>query len=119
MSGDSVPTPLPPGYGSGATHHNRHIDGHVAFVPVVMGWERPSEECAGELAPRWRALLEVEGIAGGPGRAEDVALKLSYHRSDEWSVSAGYRIVEGGAATDDVYSFAWFNSAVASVACRF
>jgi hypothetical protein len=34
---------------------------------------------------------------------------------ERWSISAGYRTVEGGADVDEVYNFAWFHYAVASL----
>jgi hypothetical protein len=70
------------------------------------------------LAPRVRVSLDVDALAGGPGRAEDLALKLGYDVSDRWSVQAGYRTVEGGADVDAVYTFAWLHYAVASVTWR-
>lgn len=71
------------------------------------------------MSPRWRLLLEFEGLAGGPGRIEDVALKFVYDVSKRWSVTGGYRTVEGGADIDELYSFAWFNAAVVSGVCHF
>jgi hypothetical protein len=85
----------------------------VGFVPLlhVRGWYRFSE--------RWRLTLDVDALAGGPGRAEDVALKLYFDLNDRWCLSAGYRTVEGGADVDEVYNFAWFHYAVTSVSYRF
>ena len=37
---------------------------------------------------------------------------LSHDINDRWSVSGGYRAVEGGVDVDEVYNFAWFNYAV-------
>lgn len=54
-----------------------------------------------------------------PGRVEDLALKFAYDISERWSVTGGYRTVEGGADVDAVYNFAWFNAAVVSGVCRF
>jgi hypothetical protein len=48
-----------------------------------------------------------------------VALKLGYDINDRWSVTAGYRTVEGGADIEDVYNFAWFQYAVVSGVYRF
>lgn len=70
------------------------------------------------LAPRWRLSLDADALAGGPGRAEDVALKLGHDLSDRWTIQAGYRTVEGGADVDAVYTFAWLHYAVVSVAWR-
>jgi hypothetical protein len=70
-------------------------------------------------ADRWSAMFDFEGLAGGPGRAFDVAIKLQYDLSDSWYASGGYRLLEGGADNDTVYSFAWFNFAFLSVGYRF
>jgi hypothetical protein len=85
----------------------------VGFVPLlhIKGWYR--------FAERWRLLLDIDALAGGPGRAEDASLKLCADLNDRWSLSAGYRTVEGGADVDEVYNFAWLHYAVASVSCRF
>jgi hypothetical protein len=85
----------------------------VGFVPLlhVIGWYRISD--------RWRLILDADALAGEPGRAEDVALKLHVDLSDRWSLTAGYRTVEGGADVDEVYNFAWFHYAVASVSYGF
>jgi hypothetical protein len=88
-------------------------DTDVGFVPLLHlsgDWQ---------FAERWRLLLDIEALGGGPGRAEDVALKIGYDLSERWRVTAGYRLVEGGADVDDVYNFAWFNYAVASGVYRF
>ncbi len=88
-------------------------DTDVGFVPLL--------HLAGHflITDRWRILLDVDALAGGPGRAEDVALKVAYDLSDHWQLTAGYRTVEGGADVDAVYNFAWFHYAVASVVYRF
>jgi len=80
----------------------------------------PLLHVAGEwrFAPRWRLGLDADALAGGPGRAEDVALKLGRDLSPHWSVHAGYRMVEGGADVTEVYTFAWLHYAVVSVAWR-
>ena len=63
---------------------------------------------------RWRLMSELDALGGGPGRAVDLSLKLGYDMNERWGLAFGYRTVEGGADVDDVYSFAWFNYAVAS-----
>ncbi|MEJ2085179.1 MAG: hypothetical protein P8Y44_05795 [Acidobacteriota bacterium] len=70
-------------------------------------------------ADNWHAVADFDGLAGGPGRAFDLSLKLINDVSDKWSVSGGYRTLEGGVDTDDVYNFAWFNYAVVSGIYRF
>lgn len=70
-------------------------------------------------AKRWTATADFEGLAGGPGRALDLALKIRYDLTDKWSIGGGYRTLEGGADNDDVYNFSWFNYAFFSIGYRF
>ena len=81
----------------------------LGFVPLL--------HLAGEfrLADRWHASVDADGLAGGPGRAIDAALKVGVDLNPGWSVLAGYRTVEGGADVDEVYNFAWLHYATLSV----
>jgi hypothetical protein len=54
-----------------------------------------------------------------PGRALDLALKLRYDLTDRWSVGGGYRMLEGGVDSDDVYNFSWFNYGFLTVGYQF
>ena len=63
--------------------------------------------------------FDLDALAGGPGRAIDLALKVGYDINERWSLNGGYRMVEGGADVDDVYNFAWFNSVVVAAVVRF
>jgi hypothetical protein len=85
----------------------------VGFVPLL--------HLAGDLqfAPRWHLSLDADALAGGPGRAIDAALKIGYDLGEEWSLSAGYRTVEGGADVTEVYNFTWLHYAVLSVSRAF
>ena len=84
----------------------------LGFVPLL--------HFAGErrFGSRWHAALDVDGLAGGPGRAIDASLKVGYDLDDRWAIRAGYRTVEGGADVDAVYNFAWLHYAAASVVWR-
>jgi len=88
-------------------------DSNVGVVPLL------SFAADWMFAERWAAMLDFEGLAGGPGRAFDVAVKLQYDITDRWYAGGGYRILEGGADNDTVYNFAWFNFAFLSVGYRF
>ena len=68
---------------------------------------------------RWQAILDFDGLAGGPGRAFDAAIKLQYDLTDRWRIGAGYRTLEGGVDNDTAYNFAWFHYAFLSVGYRF
>jgi len=63
-------------------------------------------------APRWSGLLDFEGLAAPQGRAIDTALKVVYDLTPRISLAGGYRILDGGADNDDLYTFARFDSAL-------
>lgn len=86
---------------------------NVGFVPLlhIAGIRR--------IGSHWTFDLDVDALAGGPGRAEDASLKLRYCFGDRWSVTGGYRTVEGGADVDEVYNFAWLHYAVVSASLAF
>jgi hypothetical protein len=70
-------------------------------------------------AKRWTAIFDFEGLAGGPGRVLDLALKVRYDLTNRWILGGGYRTLEGGADTDDVYNFSWFHYAFVTVGYQF
>jgi hypothetical protein len=87
-------------------------DTDVGFVPLL----HLSSDV--RFASHWHLLADVEGLAGGPGRAVDFALELGRGIGPHWIVSAGYRTLEGGADVTEVYNFAWFNDVVLSIVYR-
>jgi hypothetical protein len=72
-----------------------------------------------QINPQWLLQADFDGLAGGPGRAFDISARIAYRPDDKWTVGLGYRGLEGGVDSDDVYNFAWFNTAFTSVAYRF
>ena len=91
----------------------RASDDDIGFVPLLY----LADEY--RINDRWTFNFDFDGLAGGPGRAFDVGLKLNYEVSDQWRIGAGYRLLEGGADTDDVYNFAWCSTAMVSAQWRF
>ena len=85
----------------------------LGFVPLL--------HLSGEYSFNSRTgfLFDLDALAGGPGRAEDLALKLYYEPTIRWRITAGYRTVEGGADVEEVYTFAWLHYAVMSLSYRF
>jgi hypothetical protein len=81
----------------------------LGFVPLL--------HIRGEyhMSDKWWFLLDIDALAGGPGRAEDGTLQVGYVIDESWSVSGGYRTVEGGAKVEEVYNFAWFHYLVVSI----
>lgn len=63
-------------------------------------------------APRWRGILDFEGLAAPQGRAIDAALKLAWDATPRLTLNAGYRFLDGGADNDELYTFARFDQAV-------
>jgi hypothetical protein len=78
---------------------------NVGFVPIInfrMLW-KPYE--------KFGILLEGDALAAPQGRAEDILVAATYRLSDHFGLKAGYRILEGGADNDEVYTFSLFNYA--------
>ena len=96
--------------GQGAITSRKTDLGFVPLLHVAGDWR---------FAPSWRLGLDADALAGGPGRAEDVALTLGRDLGDAWTLTAGYRTVEGGAEVDEVYAFAWLHYAVVGIERRF
>jgi hypothetical protein len=88
-------------------------DSNVGVAPLLNF----STEWA--FARRWAAIFDFEGLAGGPGRLLDLALKIRYDLTERWSLGGGYRMLEGGVDSDDVYNFSWFNYGFLTVGYQF
>ncbi|MCC7126406.1 MAG: hypothetical protein IT178_16270 [Acidobacteria bacterium] len=71
------------------------------------------------LADRWRLVIDGDASAAPQGRAIDAIARVEWSPSRRLGLSAGYRVIEGGADVDTVYNFAWLNFAVAGVHVRF
>jgi hypothetical protein len=93
----------------GATASRKDDLGFVPLLHVAGEWR---------MRPRWVVSVDADALAGGPGRAEDVAVKLGYRVSPRLALNAGYRMVEGGADVPETYSFAWLHYAVLSARWR-
>jgi hypothetical protein len=69
--------------------------------------------------PSLRIVLDGDALAAPQGRAEDVLLAAEAPLNDHVSLKAGYRILEGGADNDKVYTFSIFHYAVAGLVMTF
>jgi hypothetical protein len=86
---------------------------NVGFVPIInfrLSYN-PDEKIG--------ILFEGDALAAPQGRAEDVLLALTYNASDRIGIKAGYRILEGGADNDEVYTFSLFHYAAAGLFIKF
>ena len=86
---------------------------NIGFVPLLYFATEY------RLNNRWSVFADIDGLAGGPGRAFDLSLKLNYELNDDWKLGVGYRTLEGGVDNDDVYNFAWFNSVLINLSRKF
>lgn len=88
-------------------------DTDVGFVPLghIDGEAR--------LSNRWSATFDLDGTAAPQGRAFDFSALLNYRPSPRVTLSGGYRLIEGGANVDRVYTFAWLNAGIARFSVGF
>lgn len=89
---------------------SRTDTGLVPLLALVGEWR---------FAPGWRARLDVEGLGAPQGRAIDATAQLGYDLSPALHLSGGYRVLDGGADNDDIYTFARFDFAVLALSWRF
>ena len=64
-------------------------------------------------------LIDGEALAAPQGRAEDILFAVQYDVSRQLSLKTGYRILEGGSDSDEVYTFALFHQIVVGAAWSF
>jgi hypothetical protein len=91
----------------------RSVKDDLGAVPLLYVYARY------QATDRFALELEADALAAPQGRAEDVSLKGVFRVSDRVDVDLGYRLLEGGADNDEVYTFAFFHYAVAGVRVRF
>ena len=90
----------------------RSVKDDLGAVPLLYAYARY------QATDRFALELEADALAAPQGRAEDVSLKGVFRLSDRVEVDLGYRLLEGGADNDEVYTFAFFHYAVAGVRIR-
>lgn len=86
---------------------------NVGFVPIInfrLLWNIDSS---------FGLLLDGDALAAPQGRAEDVLIAATYALSDRIRIRAGYRILEGGAGNDEVYTFSLFHYATLGLTYTF
>lgn len=86
---------------------------NIGFVPII------NFRIAWELNNKFGLLLDGDALAAPQGRAEDVLVAVTYRISDKLELKTGYRILEGGADNDEVYTFSMFHYALLGVNLKF
>ena len=78
---------------------------NVGFVPIInfrLYWM---------IHEKIGLLFDGDALAAPQGRAEDIQLSANYKLNDYFMFRIGYRLLEGGADGNEVYSFALFHYA--------
>jgi hypothetical protein len=86
---------------------------NTGFVPLI------NFRAQWTISSHFGALLEGDALAAPQGRAEDVLLVLTTNTSKNLQFKIGYRLLEGGADNDEVYTFALVNYLVLGAVWRF
>jgi hypothetical protein len=84
--------------------------GVVPLLHIAAEWQA---------APRLRLIAETDALAAPQGYAVDLALRGAYALAPGWEATLSYRLLDGGADNDRVYSFATFHSLTAGLGWRF
>lgn len=71
------------------------------------------------LGEKWYLELDADALAAPQGRAEDVVLRANFELSPSVRGQVGYRLLEGGADNDSVYTFAFLHYAVVGMQVDF
>lgn len=74
--------------------------GFVPLITIRLQWK---------FVPMVSFLLDADWLVGPQGRAEDILAAFQYHVNKNIIIKLGYRILEGGADTDSVYTFSLFH----------
>lgn len=96
-----------------SSQSSESVKTNIGFVPIInfrLLWN-PDE--------KFGVVFEGDALAAPQGRAEDVLLAGTWKLSEKLGLKAGYRILEGGADNDEVYSFALFHYGVAGLYISF
>jgi hypothetical protein len=86
---------------------------NTGFVPLI------NFRAQWTISSRFGVLLDGDALAAPQGRAEDVLLALTTSTNKNLQFKFGYRLLEGGADNDEVYTFALVNYLVLGATWRF
>lgn len=84
------------------------INKNVGFVPLLHLYAQYG-------LGRAKIYFEGDGLAGGPGRAFDLFLGSRIPIWNKVDLKSGYRLLEGGADTEEIYNFTLVHYAILGV----
>jgi hypothetical protein len=88
-------------------------DDNLGVVPLI------NYQFAWRFAKDFSIYSEGDALAAPQGYAVDVSAALQWHVTDHFAVRLGYRILDGGADSDSVYTFSRFHYATVGATVRF
>lgn len=94
----------------GEQYKEKNNTGLVGLINFKLG---------ASLSDSWAFVFEGDALAAPQGRAEDVALTFNYSFNDYIEGRFGYRMLEGGADNDEVYTFSLFHYALLGMTAFF
>lgn len=95
---------------NGSVYSEKANTGFVPLINFAFDWR---------LASNMGFLFEGDALAASQGRAEDVLLAIYGNPSNQLRLRLGYRVLEGGADNDEVYTFALVHYVSAGVTWTF
>lgn len=98
------------GLESGQLQAEKTDFGFVPLINFFLHW-KPMEKLG--------LLLDGDALAAPQGRAEDVLIALSYQINQRLFLKGGYRLLEGGAGNNTVYTFSMFHYGVIGFHLKF
>ncbi|NLH50808.1 MAG: hypothetical protein GX444_19715 [Myxococcales bacterium] len=94
----------------GAEFTEKKNTGAVPLINFRLNWL---------FAPNWALLFEGDALAAPQGRAEDVLLAVTPRLNEHLALKIGYRMLEGGADNDEVYTFSLIHYALVGMTAYF
>ncbi len=91
----------------------RASDANTGFVPLL------NYRVLWKFADAFSLLTEGDALGAPQGYAIDASASLQWHVTDRLAFRLGYRLLDGGADNDTVYTFSRFHYSTAGVSFRF
>jgi hypothetical protein len=95
---------------NGSVYSEKANTGFVPLINFAFDWR---------FASKLGLIFEGDALAAPQGRAEDVLLAIYGNPSNHLRLRLGYRVLEGGADNDEVYTFALIHYISAGVTWTF
>lgn len=92
------------------TNSSKLNTGLVPLINFALNWD---------FINGFSLIFEGDALAAPQGRAEDVFLGMGYRINPNMTLKGGYRVLEGGADVDEVYTFAMLHYAALGVLIEF